>query len=110
MLCCVVWATQFDEEPFAEAFGKKCPKDPKETQKPPSRTSLRRPRLRHREASRAGAGRRPEAFGSGLGFRVYEFRGLGFRVYGFMGLGCTGLGFKALGLGLGFLRVILRAM
>ena len=24
MLCCVVWATQFDEEPFAEAFGKKC--------------------------------------------------------------------------------------
>ena len=22
MLCCVVWATQFDEEPFAEAFGK----------------------------------------------------------------------------------------
>ena len=23
MLCCAVWATQFDEEPFAEAFGKK---------------------------------------------------------------------------------------
>ena len=28
MLCCVVWATQFDEEPFAEAFGNYLFKNP----------------------------------------------------------------------------------
>ena len=28
MLCCVVWATQFDEEPFAEAFGKNLERNP----------------------------------------------------------------------------------
>ena len=34
MLCCVVWATQFDEEPFAEAFGKKLKHQPGSSESP----------------------------------------------------------------------------